>query len=756
MLVTRQTRSGAVFSPWELSAVYHSPVAISALAAQDYDPAEQALEIDGGPVDVDPSLDSAAHKSTPSFPSDAVTGRIVLRDVPVDEVLDAYVHEAGCFNPQVLEGGANQQYASEATVSYRFLGNGPAADADVSGMGKECSGSGSQRLERKCVPSSSEIKDSSDEVLQTSRKQRNKARTNAHKHAKRRDVRMKQQEGAASSLKQISRRRVAESQLVSLQSVDASQLPHTPRGYVGLTKRTPEVRKMVETQTRVNTLAELLEMGFQYVPFSGLEGIGILDCESRLVVGGGMPRGEDWQDCTKRCAELIESIRGECKFNTNHLVHSRGPFPAMAHGISYGLGQPRPMAHAHSAANARAFDILITDADMRRIAGFQSQLLTAFAPELAEEYKIVLNGILDQQPELHRNFTNSDYATITVNFGPYTVSTPHVDVADLAYGLCAITALGTFDADLGGHLVLWDLRMVVRFPPGSTLLVPSAVVRHSNLPIQPHEKRYSVTQYSAGPLFRWFNNGYRSDKEVFAQEGTDEHLAPQWEAGLSKLQSQFVRLLSNRGARVRVFHTLFSALEAYWHFCQDNHPDEQHFDDETLRGPIFNFSLSPPSSPDSGSSSDSDSDDNDSTDAPSSGFDPETFGGTAVEVVQHVAFVLPDGTHAEQDDNLSNSGDSDALVPEDMDDMLTVWDDGLPRDYWLVRMEAGHSILFRKHFQALDFYNDFFSMTGRGDLIQSNGVVESPDPIVRDFVDGMLYFAVRTFPHTRRGLYSDR
>ncbi|KAJ8497198.1 hypothetical protein ONZ45_g12162 [Pleurotus djamor] len=177
---------------------------------------------------------------------------------------------------------------------------------------------------------------------------------------------------------------------------------------------------------------------------------------------------------------------------------------------------------------------------MRRIAGFQSQLLNSFVPDLGRHYAEVLDGILLRQNELKRNFANSSFATITVNFGPHTVSTPHVDVADLAYGLCAITALGNFDPDLGGHLVLWDLKVVIRFPPGSTLLVPSGVVRHSNLPIQPHETRYSITQYSAGSLFRWVNNGYRSDKDLLAHlartgSSSEDFQRSQWSTGLLKL-----------------------------------------------------------------------------------------------------------------------------------------------------------------------------------------------------------------------------
>ncbi|KIK60645.1 hypothetical protein GYMLUDRAFT_244218 [Collybiopsis luxurians FD-317 M1] len=53
----------------------------------------------------------------------------------------------------------------------------------------------------------------------------------------------------------------------------------------------------------------------------------------------------------------------------------------------------------------------------------------------------------------------------------------------------------------GGELVLWDLGIAIRFPPGSSIIILSAILCHSNLPIQPGEKQYSITQYSAGALF---------------------------------------------------------------------------------------------------------------------------------------------------------------------------------------------------------------------------------------------------------------
>ncbi|KAJ7751851.1 hypothetical protein B0H14DRAFT_2222459, partial [Mycena olivaceomarginata] len=81
----------------------------------------------------------------------------------------------------------------------------------------------------------------------------------------------------------------------------------------------------------------------------------------------------------------------------------------------------------------------------------------------------------------------SPFAAATFNLGPVSVSPPHVDGGNKADGMCLIGTLGDFNPDHGGHLVCWDYDLIIRFPPGCSILIPSAVVTHSNTPIQDGE-----------------------------------------------------------------------------------------------------------------------------------------------------------------------------------------------------------------------------------------------------------------------------
>lgn len=83
-----------------------------------------------------------------------------------------------------------------------------------------------------------------------------------------------------------------------------------------------------------------------------------------------------------------------------------------------------------------------------------------------------------------------------------------------AFGMCAIQALGNFDPAEGGHLVLSDLKLVIEFPAGSTVLIPSATLTHSNVPVKKGEQRASFTQFCPGGLLRYVDSDFRTEKSL--------------------------------------------------------------------------------------------------------------------------------------------------------------------------------------------------------------------------------------------------
>jgi len=190
------------------------------------------------------------------------------------------------------------------------------------------------------------------------------------------------------------------------------------------------------------------------------------------------------------------------------------------------------------------------DGTSERIDGFAASLLQAYAPRIHAYYQQTLQTIYEAHPHLKTAAAPDGnpipnpgpgphtFAAKTGNLGYSSATAEHLDHANLAWGMCAIISKGKFNPDEGGHLVLHDLGLIIRFPPGSVILIPSAILRHSNIGVPEGQTRFSTTLYSAGGLFRWVYNGCKTDKTVLKdlteemrQKRESDRLA-RWENGL--------------------------------------------------------------------------------------------------------------------------------------------------------------------------------------------------------------------------------
>ncbi|TFK59247.1 hypothetical protein BDN72DRAFT_749034, partial [Pluteus cervinus] len=194
--------------------------------------------------------------------------------------------------------------------------------------------------------------------------------------------------------------------------------------------------------------------------------------------------------------------------------HRRGDFVAVAVGVSHGGGQRAPGTLSHSPERQELINRLLSDHAIQRLAGYQSSALSYYAPKLYACYCHRLLRVYANDTSLQGNFAESVFPTASFNLGPSTVSLEHTDSGNVGYGLCALVALGSFDHRAGGHLILFDLGLMVQFPPGAVVLLPSGVLRHGNTPIQDHEERYSIAQYCAGGLLRWHRYGFRTARAL--------------------------------------------------------------------------------------------------------------------------------------------------------------------------------------------------------------------------------------------------
>ncbi|KAF9062700.1 hypothetical protein BDP27DRAFT_274267 [Rhodocollybia butyracea] len=96
--------------------------------------------------------------------------------------------------------------------------------------------------------------------------------------------------------------------------------------------------------------------------------------------------------------------------------------------------------------------------------------------------------------------------------------------AQLGIWLVCYHSPGRFNARRSTQLILWELKLVIDFPHAATILLPSAVITHSNTLVHADDRRSSFTQFSAGAIFRWVENGCRTEAK-FAEEDPEGYEA---------------------------------------------------------------------------------------------------------------------------------------------------------------------------------------------------------------------------------------
>ncbi|KAJ6452902.1 hypothetical protein DFH09DRAFT_964194 [Mycena vulgaris] len=254
----------------------------------------------------------------------------------------------------------------------------------------------------------------------------------------------------------------------------------------------------------------------------------IVDREGRIIaILLGRPEDPEWSDVVKDAFKALARARKRARRHGAwwaEASHRRGRYFALTTGVSFGGGQRRPGNLANTRFARRLILDLLRNKSLRRLAGFQSSGFAMYAPKLYRYYCTILKALFEKHPGLVHIFDNSIFPAVTFNCGPGAVTCDHLDHLNLSHGLCGITCGGDFDHTEGGHihLDLGEKRVVIEFPSGASMFIPSGFVRHGNTPIRPGETRHSFTQYAAGGLFRWVAYGFQSAKALLAQVGGRE------------------------------------------------------------------------------------------------------------------------------------------------------------------------------------------------------------------------------------------
>ncbi|KAJ3759480.1 hypothetical protein EV360DRAFT_41813 [Lentinula raphanica] len=249
------------------------------------------------------------------------------------------------------------------------------------------------------------------------------------------------------------------------------------------------------------------------------------DAGGRVIALVVYPADPSIKVAAEDAAKLLQRSRSRASFTLKQKTSRRGNFPQLSTGVAHGGGRLKPANVVHNKSNSKVLQELSDSQAFQRLSGFATGVFKTWAPRLYEYCKDHLDRLLASDQNLVRIFDNSVLPVAAFNFGPQTVCLPHIDYGNLPFNLCWVWSLGWYDSVKGGHLILWDLKVVIEFPPGSLAAIPSGVCRHSNTNIGQKEKRYSFTQYAPGANFRWVDHGFQTEESYIASRTKAEAAA---------------------------------------------------------------------------------------------------------------------------------------------------------------------------------------------------------------------------------------
>ncbi|KAE9384970.1 hypothetical protein BT96DRAFT_1007506 [Gymnopus androsaceus JB14] len=189
------------------------------------------------------------------------------------------------------------------------------------------------------------------------------------------------------------------------------------------------------------------------------------------------PQSPEWQRLMAKFDSLMEWLYCHLKLPQKLLDHQRGRYATIGVGYGFGGGRIRPGNYVNSVHNSELLQQALATAVVKRIARYVdcTAILT-----------LLLEGLLALFPKLHSLYTSLDRQIVDVN-NPNIHTKYHLDHWNYIGGMCAAFNGGSFDSKRSGHFIAWSLGLVIKFPPGTAIFVPSAAVPHSNMPLAKDE-----------------------------------------------------------------------------------------------------------------------------------------------------------------------------------------------------------------------------------------------------------------------------
>ncbi|CAK5270582.1 unnamed protein product [Mycena citricolor] len=160
--------------------------------------------------------------------------------------------------------------------------------------------------------------------------------------------------------------------------------------------------------------------------------------------------------------------------------------------------------------------VSVLDPVMKYVAG----IFKAEFPALYERYANAMDTVNSKHPELHACFF--PFASFCINMSKTGVVTvKHIDMQNLAPGLCVVIPFGDFDPAIDCKLHVVELGYTFQLAAGTPIFFPSALYTHYNSELISKGMRGSIVAWTGASVFQYVDLGCRAVQNLSAYEVTE-------------------------------------------------------------------------------------------------------------------------------------------------------------------------------------------------------------------------------------------
>ncbi|KAJ7431197.1 hypothetical protein B0H11DRAFT_2262220 [Mycena galericulata] len=266
----------------------------------------------------------------------------------------------------------------------------------------------------------------------------------------------------------------------------------------------------ITVMPEVITPADLDLLGFQRVTWDDPRLFVDLDDRVACLFVGPPTQRTEWEASIRSASQIM-------RVASLQLDRARLATDAIRSGVTYDrtLQRPRNVERMenHNLQNMVVLAGLRYSPSIQAITSYQNAVLKQAAPRLWNDARRVIDAVVsnDQTLNLPMKLANEGphqptaFSELEYRFS--VPELPRTEPNDHPPAFRAITSVGNYLYH-EGKLILWQLRIVLDFPPGSTFIFPAGVVRYSFTQVEKPGWQMIITQSCSAGLHGFVANGF--------------------------------------------------------------------------------------------------------------------------------------------------------------------------------------------------------------------------------------------------------